>query len=414
MHFVSSALATTRIASLAGLFVLASGCSGTTGSTTPTTDAGGVSPPVLDASTQAITNEFDLRSDMRRLWYEHVAWTRIYLIDAIAGLPETSLTAERLLANQSAIGDAVRPLYGDAAATQLTALLKTHILGAAAVVTAAKAGDQAALAAANTAWYANADQIAKFLADANPHWTLAALTNHMHTHLDRTLVEAKARLTGDWAGDVTAYDAVEDHILTFSDFLTNGLVQQFPDKIAPSPIAGADEALQVSMRRLWEEHVLWTRVWLVDQTSNLPDTSFAANRLLQNQVDIGNALKPYYGAAAGDALASLLHDHITGAVALVLAYESGNQQDINYWYTAWYANGDQIARSLAALNPYWPLADSQNHMKRHLDLTVDEVSARLQHAYPGDITSYDAVVAHILTFSDFLADGIALQFTLVK
>jgi len=406
--------ATKRVASLASLFVLAAaGCSGTPAATI--TDAGSDgAQPSFDAGVQAITNELDLRNGLQALWTDHVAWTRIYLIDAIAGLPETSLTAERLLANQTAIGNAVKPFYGDAAGNQLTNLLKTHIMGAVDVVNAAKAGDQTALSKASTAWYANGDDIAKFLSGANPFWSLTDTTTHMHKHLDLTIVEATARLSADWAGDVAAYDAVETHILSFSDFLTAGLFKQFPNLVAPSPILSGDETLHVSMRRLWEDHVLWTRVWLVDQTSGLPDASFAATRLLQNQVDIGNAVKPFYGEAAGNQLAALLHDHITQAVALVAAYESGNQADINYWYDLWYANGDQIAGFLAAANPNWALADAKAHMKRHLDLTVNEVAARLAKNYQGDITAYDAVVAHILTFSDFLADGIAKQFPSVK
>jgi len=52
----------------------------------------------------------------------------------------------------------------------------------------------------------------------------------MRMHLDLTLKEATARLRGDWAADVLAYDEVHRHILQMADVLSNGIVQQFPNR----------------------------------------------------------------------------------------------------------------------------------------------------------------------------------------
>ncbi len=388
---------------------LATACSSSTAGT-PAPDA---SSPIPDASApQATSTELDVRNGMRQLWEDHIFWTRVFLIDVVSGLPadETTLTTQRLLQNQVDIGNAVRPFYGDAAADQLTALLKTHITGAAAVVAAAVAGDDAGFQAANKAWYDNGYQIAVFLASANPNWSVNDLWVHMTRHLDLTLAEATARLKGDWTGDVAAYDAVKQHIHLFSDFLTNGLVEQFKDKIGPNTISAGEESLDLAMRSLWEDHVQWTRVYLVDQTSNTPDLGAATDRLLQNQVDIGNAIMPYYGADASAELTHLLHDHITGAVALVLAFEGGDAASIANLKASWYANGDAIASFLAGANPYWPLAEIQGHMRLHLDQTLAEAAARLGQNWGADIQAYDVVAAHILAMSDFLSQGIAKQF----
>src|SRR5437773_2703530 len=92
------------------------------------------------------------RLAMRKLWEDHITWTRLTIIEVFEGDPETNTTVARLLQNQVDIGDAIKPYYGDAAGSQLTALLKTHILGAADILVAAKAGDQAKLKAASDAW----------------------------------------------------------------------------------------------------------------------------------------------------------------------------------------------------------------------------------------------------------------------
>ena len=168
---------------------------------------------------------------MRQLWEDHITWTRLYIVSAAAGLPDVTPTAERLLRNQSDIGDAIKPFYGDAAGAGLTALLRGHILTAAHLVAAAKSGDTAAVAVASAAWYANADSIATFLSSANPkQWPVAALRGAMKMHLDLTLQEATARLHGDWAADIAAYDAVHRHILQMADILSDGIIKQFPSR----------------------------------------------------------------------------------------------------------------------------------------------------------------------------------------
>jgi len=174
-----------------------------------------------------------LRDDMRKLWEDHITWTRNYIIAAEAGSPDTDATATRLLQNQTDIGDAIKPLYGDAAGTQLTSLLRDHILAAADLITAAKANDADKVAATKDKWYANADAIADFLAKANPeNWPAAEMRQMMHDHLDITLAEAVDHLKGDYAADIADYDKVHTQILKMADMLTDGIVAQFPEQFA--------------------------------------------------------------------------------------------------------------------------------------------------------------------------------------
>jgi hypothetical protein len=172
-----------------------------------------------------------LRADMRKLWEDHITWTRLAIVSFAGGLPDLQATEARLLANQVDIGNAIKPYYGRAAGNRLTALLKDHILGAVALLQAAKSGDQTAIGTASAAWYANANQIADFLHDANPHaWSRTTMRAMMKTHLDQTLAEAQHRLGGDFAADVRDYDAVHRHILEMADTLSDGIMRQFPKR----------------------------------------------------------------------------------------------------------------------------------------------------------------------------------------
>jgi hypothetical protein len=166
---------------------------------------------------------------MRKLWEDHITWTRLAIVSFAAGLPDLQATETRLLANQTDIGNAVKPYYGAKAGNKLTALLREHILGAVAVLQAAKAGDQGATTAAVNAWYANANDIADFLHSANPRqWSRADMRAMMKTHLDETLKEAQDRLGGNFEADIRDYEAVHRHILEMADMLSTGIMRQFP------------------------------------------------------------------------------------------------------------------------------------------------------------------------------------------
>jgi len=172
-----------------------------------------------------------LRSDMRKLWEDHITWTRLYIVSATADLPEKDATAKRLLQNQTDIGNAVKPFYGDAAGNKLTILLKDHILIAVEIIDAAKKGDAAKKDDAAKRWSTNADDIATFLSGANPkNWPLVEMKMMMQDHLKLTTAELVAHLQKDWPADVAAYDKVHEQILKMADMLSFGIISQFPDK----------------------------------------------------------------------------------------------------------------------------------------------------------------------------------------
>jgi hypothetical protein len=182
----------------------------------------------VDAGARAQKEAF--AAQMRKLWEDHITWTRLFIVsDATLPdtLPDLGPTTRRLLANQDDIGDAIARFYGRAAGDHLTELLKEHILGAAALLNAAKAGQDTAEACA--AWYANANEIADFLHEANPrNWSRTEMRDMMKMHLDLTLEEAVARLSGDYEGDIAAYDKVHTEILEMADMLSSGIIAQFP------------------------------------------------------------------------------------------------------------------------------------------------------------------------------------------
>lgn len=171
-----------------------------------------------------------LKLAMRRLWSDHVVYTRCYIISAIAGLQDAQATATRLLNNQDEIGNAIVPFYGKEAGDKLAELLKEHIKIAVELVEAAKTGEQQRFSDADKRWTDNANEIASFLAGANPNWPKKDVTDLLSLHLKITKEEAVARLKAQWEDDIKKFDEIYTEIMVLADALSDGIVKQFPDK----------------------------------------------------------------------------------------------------------------------------------------------------------------------------------------
>jgi hypothetical protein len=187
--------------------------------------------PTRSAEAKSKMDTQTFHDAMRKLWEDHITWTRLVIVSIANDLPDTDATVQRLLQNQADIGNAIKPFYGDAAGDQLTELLRQHILIAAEILQDAKAGNTAAEQDAITRWYANADDIAVFLNTANPkNWPLEDMKMMMREHLDLTLKEAVDYLGGNYSASVADYEQVHLEILKMADMLSDGIIKQFPNR----------------------------------------------------------------------------------------------------------------------------------------------------------------------------------------
>lgn len=192
--------------------------------------AGGHTKPHAAVQKAGRLDANQLRTDMRKLWEDHVTYTAFFYNAVIDGGADAGKLAERLLRNQDDLGNAVKPFYGEAAGNELAALLREHILVAADLVKAAKAGDAAAQEKATKEWYRNADDTAAFLSAANPHWPQKALQEMLRGHLSMTTDAVVAKLHKDTAKAIQAYDQGHEHMLMLSDALADGIVKQFASR----------------------------------------------------------------------------------------------------------------------------------------------------------------------------------------
>ena len=186
---------------------------------------------------------------------------------------------------------------------------------------------------------------------------------------------------------------------------------EHPATMHASTLNAKELRLHDHMLKLWEDHITWTRLAIVSFAADLPDFDVTAARLLRNQTDLGNAIKPYYGRRAGNRLTALLKEHIAGAVELLKAAKAGDSAAFASAKTAWYRNGRQIAHFLNRANPrFLPFNATNSMMKEHLDQTLAEAAHRLNGEFAADIRDYEHIHRHILRMADSISNGIMEQF----
>jgi hypothetical protein len=230
-------------------------------------------------------------------------------------------------------------------------------------------------------------------------------------HLELTRGEVVARLSKEWTKDIATFDDIMTELLTLSDALAAGIVKQFSDRFGDPATDDPAWGLRRAMDRLWSDHVFWTRNYIVAGLAGAEDAGAAAERLLRNQEDIGNALVPFYGEQAGAGLTVLLKQHILIAADMVgMANKKQFGEPFEELEARWSQNAAHIAGYMNALNPYWPLADVQDLLGQHLFITLEEVRARFEGDWEADVRHFDDILTEILTMSAALSAGLVRQF----
>ncbi|MGI6114429.1 MAG: acetylglutamate kinase [Mahellales bacterium] len=171
--------------------------------------------------------------------------------------------------------------------------------------------------------------------------------------------------------------------------------------------------LSNTIRRLWMEHVLWTRLFILSTAFNLPDLQFVTERLLQNPVDFARVLEPFYGGQIAMQFEQLFTDHLLIAAQLVNAAKAGDSAQVDIQRRRWYANADDIAKFLASINPFWSEAQWRNLLFDHLSMTENEAVFILTGRYEKSIKEYDRIQAEALQMADVMTCGIIRQFCIM-
>lgn len=170
----------------------------------------------------------NLNNQMRELWEQHGAWTRMAIMSIVFNLPDEQATLRRLLRNPSDFADALLPFYGKRNARELDRLLTDHLPIAADLVRAAQGGNARCVEQLDRRWHQNAREIAAFFARINPFWSERRWRDMLFEHLRQVTQEAVTMLQGQFERSVRTYDAIETQSLGMANEMWRGIVRQFP------------------------------------------------------------------------------------------------------------------------------------------------------------------------------------------
>lgn len=160
----------------------------------------------------------------------------------------------------------------------------------------------------------------------------------------------------------------------------------------------------------WVDHVVYTRNAILCILANGGDVQVAVARLLKNQDDIGDLLRPYYRTTDVDQVVDLLKQHISIAGNIITAVMTSS--DITALKKQWEDNCAAIVSALVGMNSYWDTSTLSSLWADHLSLTLDEITYRVSKNWSSDILNFDKILNNAHKLADSLACGVISQFPL--
>ncbi|MGN1059147.1 MAG: acetylglutamate kinase [Clostridia bacterium] len=168
--------------------------------------------------------------------------------------------------------------------------------------------------------------------------------------------------------------------------------------------------LNNTFRQLWEQHIMWTRSFIISTADNLGDLDPVTKRLLRNPSDFAAVLKTYYGNEQAGEFQRLFEEHLLIAADLVNQAKEGHADGVEAAREKWYQNADEIAVFLSEINPYWSRREWSRMLNEHLEMTEEEAVTRLQGQFQRNVALYDDIEHQALAMADYMTKGILKQF----
>jgi hypothetical protein len=178
----------------------------------------------------------------------------------------------------------------------------------------------------------------------------------------------------------------------------------------PAVITASAMAFKADWQKLWADQAFLTRNLIFCIIDGLPGTDHTINRLLQHQVVIGNAIKPFYGEQTGNKLSELLEVHVSLATGIIKATASGNTLALDKLKKVWHANAEQVSSLLCSNNPGLLPARFEPVMKNYLLLTAEQAMMRKQQMYEADMLVYDKLTTEAIKIADLVTEAFNRQF----
>lgn len=163
-------------------------------------------------------------------------------------------------------------------------------------------------------------------------------------------------------------------------------------------------------RQLWEQHIMWTRSFIISTVDDLKDLEYVTKRLLKNPNDFADLFNTFYGSEKSNKFQKLFEEHLLIAADLVNQAKNNNTEKINETREKWYKNADEISEFLSSINVFWEKEQWQKMLYEHLKMTENEAVTRIEKQFQENIDIYDEIENQALKMADYMSQGIWKQF----
>jgi hypothetical protein len=181
--------------------------------------------PAAPISAKAVQAQAALRD----LWVDHIFWVRNVVIETLAHNSSGAAGAEaQVVANAKQLAASIEPFYGKSASEKLFALLAAHYGAIKQYLDAGtnETAKNAAIAAATR----NADEIAVFLAGANPNLPVDTLRAMLDAHVSQHFEEIDQLRAKQFQAESGTWEMMKGHVYMIADAMAEALAKQFPAK----------------------------------------------------------------------------------------------------------------------------------------------------------------------------------------
>jgi len=195
------------------------------------TPAFAAAPQSTSPAPAATASAPKLHAALRSRWHGHIVHAREYAMAVHAhDDAKAKKAADAVVANAHQLSDAVAGFYGKAGGDRMMELLGGH-WGAVKALTDAQAHHDAATGQkAMTDLVANAGEIAKFLAGANPNLPEDTVRGLLLAHGAHHQQQITQIMAGDMQAEGNTWTAMQQHMDAIADALAGAIAKQFPAK----------------------------------------------------------------------------------------------------------------------------------------------------------------------------------------
>lgn len=163
-------------------------------------------------------------------------------------------------------------------------------------------------------------------------------------------------------------------------------------------------------RKLWLNHVVWTRSFMVGTEVGSGDLVHIYDRLIIGALDFAKDLATYYGLDMASEFKKLFTENIEIVKSYIEAVDQNDDDGVEASRKKSSDNIEELSILLTKLNPYWNGKIWTTLLTQYMQITEEEIILYFSKNYEGEIQLFDELERHILEIADYMANAIARQF----